>query len=360
MQLSGPKRAIVMVVLLLGWLAAASWAGSAKILLYHHVAEDTPRSTSVSPRSFDSHMRLLEDEGYRVVRLQQIIAALVAGDTIDSRWVAITFDDGYRSVLTAAAPRLKKRGWPFTVFVNSDYADQGQGEYLGWEELRRLEKMGATIGNHSRAHDHLVWRRADEDHDAWQGRVAADIIHAQQRLEAELENPARVFSYPYGEFDSALSGLMTSLGFVSLGQQSGPVGVGTNPYAIPRFPLGTGFDDVRSVAEKLRTEYLPLIDPPVPATILGEDALPPTLRLRVDTESARVSQLNCFVNGQPNAAVRWTDAETGELEVVAERTLRAGRSRYTCTAPVAGRSGVYYWHTHLWIKPLAEGSWYSE
>jgi len=354
------KRAFVRAAVLIAGLTPIAWAGSAKILLYHHVADDTPRSTSVSPEVFDGHLKLLEDGGYQVVSLQKIVAALVAGDEIDSSWVAITFDDGYRSVLSNAAPRLTKRHWPFTVFVSSDYADQGQGDYLGWDELRELERRGATIANHSRAHEHLVRRRPEENEDIWQRRIAQDILDAQQRFEAELDHPVRFFSYPYGEFDAPLSRLMTSLGFISLGQQSGPVGIGTNPYAIPRFPLATGFDDVRSVAEKLRTEYLPLVDPPVPAVILAADAMPPVLHLRIDTDSAHVKRLSCFVNGQPGAAVQWIDAEAGKVEIRAQQSLRAGRSKYTCTAPVAGRAGVYYWHTRLWIKPLADGSWYSD
>lgn len=339
--------------------AQAALAGSAKILLYHHVATGTPAATSITPERFDAHLEHLASEGYQVVPLQQIVDVLLEGGSFDSKWVAITFDDAYESVGSAAAPRLEARGWPYTVFVSTEYLDGTYSGYLDWADLRQLEASGATIANHSRSHDHLTRRQSDESDEAWKQRVAADVMHAQSRLDAELEAPARIFAYPFGEFDTALANLMTSLGFIALGQHSGPVGVGTSPYAIPRFPFATGFDGLRGFAEKLRTEYLPLADPQPPATVLAADAPAPELFLRLVNEEADIRGLNCFVNGQPNADVRWIDEQAGEILVTAKQPLGPGRSKYTCTAPVRSQPGSFYWFSHLFIKPLADGTWYS-
>ena len=54
--------------------SSAALAGSAKILLYHHVSSDTPASTSVTPEVFDSHLQLLEESGYEVIPLAKIVA----------------------------------------------------------------------------------------------------------------------------------------------------------------------------------------------------------------------------------------------------------------------------------------------
>lgn len=351
------RRLSASAALLSIWLAGASaWAGSPKVLLYHHVSDDTPASTSVSPATFDAHLTLLEEEGYEVVPLSRIVDALVAGAEMDSRWVAITFDDAYESVATTAAPRLKARGWPYTVFVSTDSADTGYGVYLGWDELRALEAEGATMANHTLAHRHMVRRNSDESAEAWQDRLAREVTEAQARLEEELDAPLRVFAYPFGEFDAEVAALMQSLGFISFGQQSGPIGHTTSIYAIPRFPLAKGFDSVSSLAEKLRTEHLPLTDPEAPASVLAADSGPPVLTLRISEEAGvRPGTLNCFVAGQPNAAVTWGDP----VRVQAEQALRPGRSKYTCTAPHPTISRAYYWHTHLFMKPRANGSWYE-
>ena len=48
------RRLSASAALLSTWLACASaWAGSPKVLLYHHVSDDTPASTSVSPTFAD-------------------------------------------------------------------------------------------------------------------------------------------------------------------------------------------------------------------------------------------------------------------------------------------------------------------
>ena len=332
-------------------------AGSPKILLYHHVSETTPKSTSVTPAVFDGHLELLAREGFEVVPLTRIVDALLGDEPMDSSWVAITFDDAFESVLTEAAPRLEARGWPYTVFVSTDFVDRGYGLYLSWDELRDLEKSGVTLANHTLAHEHMVRRRDAESEDAWLERLAREVNDAQTRLEAELEDPLRLFAYPFGEFSAEVAHLMQSLGFIAFGQQSGPVGRTTSPYAIPRFPLATGFDSVSSLHEKLRTEHLPLTAPSIPAEVLAADAGAPRLTLELDEAGIREGALNCFVAGQPNASVSWPGSN--QVEIQAQRPLNPGRSKYTCTAPHPTTPRSFYWHTQLYMKPRPDGSWYD-
>ncbi len=351
------------VLSLVAWLvmltttAGATQAGSAKVLLYHHVSNDTPASTSVTPEVFASHLKLLERGGYEVVSLERIVRTLLDGGVLESNWVAITFDDAYKSVLTDALPELQRRGWPFTVFISTDFIDQRYGLYLNWDELRLLESQGGLMANHSRSHEHLVRIRPQESAEKWLTRVTGEVIQAQGRLDAELDHPARLFAYPYGEFSGDLARLMRSLGFSAFGQQSGPVGSTSIPYAIPRFPLAGGFDDVKSLAEKLKTEHLPLADPQIPATVLAPAAPAPTLKLRIDAPGVREDSLNCFISGQTTLTMHWSDPQT--VEITADHPVGSGRSRYTCTAPYPGIRGAYYWHTHLWIQPRRDGSWYD-
>jgi peptidoglycan/xylan/chitin deacetylase (PgdA/CDA1 family) len=309
----------------------------------------------VTPEVFASHLELLEQGGYQVVSLQRIVDTLIAGGELDSKWVSITFDDAYRSVLTQAFPELERRGWPFTVFISTDFIDQGYGLYLNWDELRSLEGRGGLMANHTLNHEHLVRVRPEESTEMWLARVSAQVTESQARLDAELDHPAKIFAYPYGEFSEPLTKLLASLDFIAFGQQSGPVGKTSNPQAIPRFPLASGFDSVQSLAEKLRTEHLPLSDPEVPATLLGAGSPAPVLTLQIDAPGIR--ELNCFVGGQSSPTVHWSDPQTVTIE--AERALGGGRRKYTCTAPFPGIRGAYYWHTHLWIQPRNDGSWYE-
>ena len=90
-------------------------------------------------------------------------------------------------VYTEAYPRLKQRRWPFTVFVSTDYIDKQFPNYMSWAQMREMQDVGATFGNHSTRHGYLIRRRAQESEEQWRQRVRHDIEHAQQRLDSAVE-----------------------------------------------------------------------------------------------------------------------------------------------------------------------------
>ena len=329
----------------------------AVILVYHHIDTATPASTSVTPERFTNHLDLLAAGGYRVIPLADVVEALRSGKVLPDRAVVLTFDDAYRSVYTEAFPRLRRRGWPFTVFANTDAVDRRHANTMSWNQLREIEDSGGTVGNHSRTHDHLVHRRDGETREQWRRRVGDDILWARRRLEAELAAPLDVFAYPYGEFTAELESLVRGLGLAAVGQQSGPVGAGTDIVRIPRFPVAAGYDDPASLAEKLRTRAFRVEVVAPRGRVLPAQGGPPALTLRILSRGFAPNSLTCFATGQGRAGVVWLDRLRREVQVRAGAPLPAGRSKYTCTAPVAGRLGAYFWFSHPWLKPRADGSW---
>ncbi len=355
-----PDLAARLVAILLG-LAVAACANSggedhAVILVYHHVADDTPRSTSVTPEEFSAQLDLIEAQGFTVRPLPELARALAAGRRVPPNSVAISFDDAYRSVYDTAWPALAERGWPFTVFVSSDAVDEGWSQTMSWDQLRKLEAGGATIANHSSTHEHLLRRRDGESPAAWRERIAAGIEQGQQRLEAELDAPPRLFAYPYGEFDADLEDLVAELGFIGFGQQSGPAGFTSSPTSLPRFPVASGFTDLDALLDKLHSRPLPITVLEPESRVLAADSAAPTLRARLTPGDWRRDALTCFVSGQPAARIEW---QQDVARITARQPLRAGRSKYNCTAPSASEPGVFYWFSQLWIKPLPDGSWYQ-
>lgn len=96
-----------------------------KVLLFHDVSEGESAFTAgldctLAPRVFERHLDHV-GRHYRVVD----IAALEAGG-VPPRSVAITFDDGYRSVHDHAYPALKARGFPSTVYLITDVVDNAE------------------------------------------------------------------------------------------------------------------------------------------------------------------------------------------------------------------------------------------
>lgn len=329
----------------------------AVILLYHHVSKDTPVSTSVIPAVFESHLDYLEDNNYSVLPLSDIVSSLEKKVPLPHRSVAITFDDGYQSILSEAMPRLAARDWPFTVFVSTDAIEQGYSGFMSWSDLRRIEDNGGTIANHTQTHDHLVRREPDESADDWRQRVKSDIEHAQTQLEKELDHPARLFAWPYGEFDADLEALAATLDYVAFGQQSGPAGYSSSMQGLPRFPMATGFADLDGFADKLRSRPLRVTVLAPDSRVLNIPAQAPRLRMRVPDGPYRLADLRCYVAGQQPAKLKWHD---DVVTVEAQKPVRPGRNKFNCTAPSTEESGVFYWYSHLWLQRKDDGSWYIE
>ena len=358
-------RPLVLVLLCLFHLPLFA-ASHAVILQYHHVSEKTPPITSISPDLFAWHLDYLQDNGYTVWPLSQIIQYQKEGKSLPEKCVAITFDDAYHSIYTTAFPLLKARNWPFTVFINTKAVGKGKHS-LSWDNIREMDVSMAEIGNHSHTHAHLIRMKQNESNEQWQARVTTEIQTAQGIIDKKLNHPApRLFAYPYGEYSTELYKIVKKLGYVAVGQQSGPFDHSYDAVILPRFPMGGVYTSKNQLIEKLNTRPLPLVDNIVvnPEIDYKSDQAP-ELKLTIapaELNKNLKSQFQCYVSGQGKAIIQWQD---NTAIIQAQKPLGAGRSRYNCTAPVTviengKRKTAYYWYSQLWIKRLDNGRWYRE
>ena len=364
--MTNPAHLIAAIVLvLIGYLGLfqppAYAADGAVILMYHHVDRDTPRPSSVTPEQFAAHLNYLAQEGFTIRPLLEVLESIRSGSELVEKTVVLTFDDGYVSVLENALPLLRDRDWPFTVFVSTDYVDHDYGGYLNWDQLRQLTDNGATIGNHTRTHAHLVRRADDESARAWRQRIHDEILDAGQRIESELGDAAiAVLAYPYGEYDSSVKEIAQELGLIALGQHSGAVGPQSDLLAAPRFPVATGYDELDEFEIRVKSRALPAHVLGRERHILGVGESRPALRLEITPGDFRAGELACYASNQGAMDLSWAD--DGRYEIVARprQPLSAGRTKFNCTAPSATESGVYYWYSYLWMKTNDDSSWYAE
>ncbi len=330
-------------LLLLGGPSFA--ADEAVVLMYHRFGEDRYPSTSIRVEQFEAQLDYLENNGYTVVPLADVVAALRGDTELPERAVAITVDDAYRSVYETGYPRLRAHGFPATVFVATDPVDRGQPGYMTWDQMREMAGHGVSFANHGSTHDSLIERRPNESRDDWLERVRADVEKGDRRLSEELEPLAGVFAYPYGEYDEAVAALVTGSGTVAFGQHSGAVGRSSDPRALPRFPMAESFADIDEFAVKVATRSLPVasVQPWDPVT----GSRRPRIEVTLAVTDARLERLTCFVSGQGEVAVEWL--ESGRRFAVAPATdLPTGRNRVNCTAPAA-TGGRFYWFSHPWV-----------
>ena len=131
-------------------------AQSAVILLYHHVAEDTPPSTSISPANFDAHLAYLRDNDFNVIALDRMIDSLRSGQSLPEKSIVITFDDGYSSIFDVAFPMLQTYGYPFTLFLSTEPIDDGLSNYMTWDQVRQMSAADVIIANHMVDHPYML------------------------------------------------------------------------------------------------------------------------------------------------------------------------------------------------------------
>lgn len=174
------------------------------ILMYHKVYPEAPTMWWVEVDSF--YRQLLALRHRKVVYLDDY-------DPADPKHVVITFDGVYANILQYAAPLLARFGYPFELFVTSDYIGKTNAfdepepfaEFASHEELRELVTMGGRLQWHSRSHANL------ED------------IHNKAIIDHELDIPDDVraldpvgyrwFAYPHGAFTDTVVERVRASGF---------------------------------------------------------------------------------------------------------------------------------------------------
>jgi peptidoglycan/xylan/chitin deacetylase (PgdA/CDA1 family) len=177
------------------------------ILLLHHVGtpprEAHQRKLYISPKTLVSYVNGLSDNGYKFATLSQ---ALQMPEPV----ACITFDDGFRNVVTDLLEVPGPKLVPATMFVVTSRVgergvtfegDQGvaPSDLANWDELKRLRDQGWEIGSHSHSHR----RKPSKD----------DLAQSREVLRKQLQIDVTSLAYPYGSFDEQVIESAKSVGF---------------------------------------------------------------------------------------------------------------------------------------------------
>ena len=178
--------------------------GTIVILTYHAVK---PQQQSQLERQLDELLKL----GHPV--RTDITYPLSEGH----HYIAVTFDDGFQSVLNYALPLMSKRRIPATIFVPTGYL----GEKPGWifnpqhenaneslltkEQLQQLPDDLITIGSHCVTHPHLA--KIDIE------RAFSELKESKKTLEEIVGKRIDLLSLPYGSYNKNIIQLAKEAGF---------------------------------------------------------------------------------------------------------------------------------------------------
>jgi peptidoglycan/xylan/chitin deacetylase (PgdA/CDA1 family) len=120
--------------------------------------------------------------------------------------VAVTFDDGYRDNLYAAAPILLKLQIPFTVFITTSFLQQDSRDYLSANELKELAALpGVSIGSHGVTHLPLV--TCDN------ATLQHEVHDSRRRLEDWIGKRVDAIAYPFGSVNRRVRDVARDAGY---------------------------------------------------------------------------------------------------------------------------------------------------
>ena len=316
-----------------GMPVLAQAQSSAVVVMYHRFGERMHPSTNIRLEQFEAHLAELTKPQYTVLPISEIVERLRAKQPLPPRTVGISIDDAFLSVYVEAAPRLKKLGFPFTLFVATDPVDRRIGDYMSWDQIRELKAAGATIGSQTHTHLHMASSSPEQN--------SADLRKSNARFRAELGEVPTIIAYPYGEFSLAVGVAAAEAGLtIGFGQHSGVIHTNANMTYLPRFAMNENFGGGSRFRLAINSLPLDVSDVSPLDPLLKQDNNPPILGFTVNGPAAgRLSQLACYASGQGKARIERLGSR---IEVRLKNPFPHGRSRINCTLPAGG--GRWHWY----------------
>lgn len=174
------------------------------VLGYHGFTEDPSRVRDmwIHIDKFRAQMQTLTDNKIPVISMSDLLAWRRGEKNIPPFSVVLTMDDGWDSVHSLAFPVLKEFGYPFTIYLYTDFLGGG-GKSLSLEQIKELVEAGAEIGSHSMSHQDLRKKgpRSDERYEVY---LKAETAGSRKILREKLGLDPVTFAYPYGTYNEAV------------------------------------------------------------------------------------------------------------------------------------------------------------
>jgi biofilm PGA synthesis lipoprotein PgaB len=207
------------------------------VLAYHDVREDirrdfAPDQYAVSAENLAMQFSWLRDNGYKVVSVEQVLAAVQGRRPLPPKAVLLTFDDGLASVYYAAFPILKMFGYPalvslVTAWIETEVEVQYENhlltsrDFLSWEQVNELQASdlieigshthnmhygipGNPQGNLQPAAVTRLYADGYESQIDYLTRIETDLATSVALIKKHTSQAPRVVVWPYGKHNSYL------------------------------------------------------------------------------------------------------------------------------------------------------------
>ncbi|MGO4344947.1 polysaccharide deacetylase family protein [Paenibacillus sp. MCAF9] len=224
------------------------------VLMYHHVHDKDSSSSTISSMLFRDQLIYLKSKGYQFIRLEDF-RHFLAGGTVPSNAVLITFDDGYESFYKVAYPILKELSIPAVNFTITSYLEKPSKTipHLSYAQIKQMMAKSTSID--FQCHTNQLHKKVGEKSaltyvnkkaggknalELHKSRVKQDTQTCVNLLKkAGVKNPDSI-SYPFGIYSKSLFPTMLGSGVIyGYTTKPGLAKKGINKLEIPRINAGS-------------------------------------------------------------------------------------------------------------------------
>lgn len=186
--------------------------------MYHMISKTDhlhEKRYALSPEKFKRQMRYVKQKGYTPIGLDDLHGYFYKNNTLPSKPIVITFDDGYMDNYEKAFPILREHNFKATIFVvaglvgktNQWMKDRGYPErqLMGWDEIEECKKYGITIGSHTLNHPRLSLLKNKD--------ARREIEDSKKLIEDRIRARVNHFAYPYGDMNESIVNMVEEAGY---------------------------------------------------------------------------------------------------------------------------------------------------
>lgn len=243
-----------------------------RILNYHQICPENysyPLVLApwcVSSKSFSEQMKLLSDEGYNVLSIEETLKCLETRTPFPPKAVAITFDDGYQNNYIYALPILVQYGIKSTFYLTTGYIGKDKlfswiktvgskddllfRKALNWQEIMEMGNLGMAFGSHS--HTHPDFTKMDRP------QINSELVESKRLLKERITSMENSFVVPFGVWGKVsvtVKELLQANGYTGATQgKFGAVTHKTDRFDLPRIFI-YGEDSIQTFKQKIDGAY---------------------------------------------------------------------------------------------------------
>lgn len=182
----------------------------ARFVTFHDIPDEAEANFRAKLRCLKQHTN--------VVSLDDYFAGKLCWNKVN---VVVTFDDGYESWVSKAAPALHELQMPATFFISSGFVGLSNVEAekfarsrlrtdcqitgcLTEEGVRYLAEQDFTIGGHTFTHANLAEMST-------RAEVMREVVSDKEKLESIIRKEVNYFAYPFGAWRNSGTNLIDVL-----------------------------------------------------------------------------------------------------------------------------------------------------